>query len=395
MPTKGFPELQQIYKTLEAADNIQLHALIHFKHNYNYVNRANMYRWVNKHLKLGLTEPIVEAAYQRLTQDELSVWDAEHPQPAGGADFERELLRYWTRDTRQQLDALKPTDADSLTDYREIVGAGIATVIGRDLPDAEEVQLVHSQRKEFDGGTIISGLLQNTTHHEELPVVLISPAQANGSMAIWLSKQGKSGLFDDAGRPAPEVKQLLRAGVAVIGADLFYQGEFLADGKPLERTGRVANTREAAAYTFGYNHTVFAQRVHDVLTVIRFARTRIPDAGEVLLLGLDGSGHWAAAARAQAGDVVDRAALDTGGFRFGSVDDIHSPDFTPGGAKYDDLPGMLAVAAPAPLWLAGESAESVPPAIAAYQAAGAAAVLKFHQGEAEVTTSACSWLLAE
>ena len=33
---------------------------------------------------------------------------------------------------------------------------------------------------------------------------------------------------------------------------------------------------------------------------------------------------------------------------------IHDPDFLPGGAKYDDLPGMLAVAAPAPLFLAGE-----------------------------------------
>ena len=37
---------------------------------------------------------------------------------------------------------------------------------------------------------------------------------------------------------------------------------------------------------------------------------------------------------------------------------IHDPDFLPGGAKYDDLPGMLAVAAPAPLFLAGEGERS-------------------------------------
>ena len=46
--------------------------------------------------------------------------------------------------------------------------------------------------------------------------------------------------------------------------------------------------------------------------------------------------------------------MDTAGFRFGQVSAIHDPDFLPGGAKYDDLPGMLAVAAPAPLFLAGE-----------------------------------------
>ena len=59
----------------------------------------------------------------------------------------------------------------------------------------------------------------------------------------------------------------------MVGADLIYQGEFLADGQPLEKTRRVENTREAAAYTFGYNHTVFAQRVHDASPTRRLLRT--------------------------------------------------------------------------------------------------------------------------
>ncbi len=32
-------------------------------------------------------------------------------------------------------------------------------------------------------------------------------------------------------------------------------------------------------------------------------------------------------------------------------------NFLPGGAKYLDIPGMLAVAPPSPLWLAGEGSE--------------------------------------
>ena len=48
------------------------------------------------------------------------------------------------------------------------------------------------------------------------------------------------------------------------------------------------------------------------------------------------------------------AAIDTRGFRFGKVPDIYDADFLPGGAKYGDVPGMLALGTPGKLWLAGE-----------------------------------------
>jgi hypothetical protein len=38
------------------------------------------------------------------------------------------------------------------------------------------------------------------------------------------------------------------------------------------------------------------------------------------------------------------------------VSDYRSPMFLPAGAKYLDLPGMIALNAPHPLWLAGEGA---------------------------------------
>ena len=37
------------------------------------------------------------------------------------------------------------------------------------------------------------------------------------------------------------------------------------------------------------------------------------------------------------------------------MNNIHSPYFLPGGAKYFDLPGMLAVATPNQTWLSGEN----------------------------------------
>ena len=96
-----------------------------------------------------------------------------------------------------------------------------------------------------------------------------------------------------------------------------------------------------------------------------------PDQVRVDLVGLSGAGHWIAAARAQAGTLVERAAIDTSGFRFASVSAIDDPDFVPGAAKYLDLLGLIALSAPGKLWLAGEG-DDHRVVRQTYQAAGAA-----------------------
>ena len=72
-----------------------------------------------------------------------------------------------------------------------------------------------------------------------------------------------------------------------------------------------------------------------------------PSPSSVAVAGFGGTGPIVAAARAVAGDAIDRAAVDTGGFRFAKLLDYRDPRFLPGGAKYLDLPGMLALGAPA------------------------------------------------
>lgn len=52
-----------------------------------------------------------------------------------------------------------------------------------------------------------------------------------------------------------------------------------------------------------------------------------------------------------------RAAIDTGGFRFGGLRSAWHADFQPGAVALGDLPALLVLAAPGPLWLAGESPE--------------------------------------
>ncbi|MCB9941686.1 MAG: acetylxylan esterase [Planctomycetaceae bacterium] len=393
MTTKGFPELKKHYGLFDAADNVMLVSRTEFKHNYNSVTRHAMYHWFNKHLKLGVEEPIQETEITLLTQEQMTVWDADHPKPKGGDEFERELLSHWDIDTQEQLIALLPTDSSSLSKYREVVGGGVDIAIGRGLPAADDVEV--EQIDETDQGSYLQvlGLLRNKPVGEELPVVFLHPHDWKGRVVVWLDKDGKAGLFDEAGSPKPEIIQLIDAGVTVIGVDLLYQGEFLADGKPLEQTGRVTNPREAACYTFGYNHTVFAKRVHDVLTVLSFAKHHELQPKQIDLVGLAGAGHWAAAAAAQSRGVLHALAIDTQLFRFSSVRDLHSPDFLPGGAKYDDLFGMLSLAAPTPLWFHEESALVTWPISAAYHAERVTA--NFHRSSDSSAASAVTWLLEQ
>ena len=390
MSTKGFPQLKELFTLLGAPDNVMLKRAEQFGHNYNYVSRAAMYSWMNRQLKLGLPEPVVEQDYQRLTRDEMSVWEAQHPKPEGGPDFERQLLRMWHDDAQDQLlgASMNPER------FRAMVEPALEVVLGRNLATAGEPVLITAAKTQRDGWVEKVGVLRNASYMEEIPVVLLQPAGGGAGAVLWLSPEGKAGLFGSDGAPRPEIRQLLAAGKTVVGVDLFLQGEFLPDGQPVTKTRRVKNPREAAAYTFGYNYSLFAQRVQDVLTALAWLRSPEVVAKHVALVGLAGAGHWAAAARAVAAPAIDASVIDTGGFRFGGVNDLQSPDFLPGGAKYLDLPGMLAVASPARRLLLADRPEDQELVEAAFRASPEPATLTPLAGDpAERAVKAVAWLL--
>ncbi|HEC03007.1 MAG TPA: acetylxylan esterase, partial [Phycisphaerales bacterium] len=147
MPERGFPELKQLYGLLGAEQNVSHVALLQYPHNYNYVSRAAMYSWLNRHLELGLAEPIVERSYERLTKSELSVWNDRHPAPEGGRRFEVELLEWLTEDADRQIAALTPRDAQSLGEYRRVVG-GAWDVLLRDLPADSQVEFKQTKSQD-------------------------------------------------------------------------------------------------------------------------------------------------------------------------------------------------------------------------------------------------------
>jgi hypothetical protein len=394
MATKGFPELKQLYTLLGAPKNVELVNNIHFNHNYNYVNRAAFFAFINKHFKLGLEEPVVEEDYDRLTRDEMTVFDVAHPKPESGPEFERKLCNYLAYAAQKQLDAIQPKDAASAAKWREVVGGAFEAIVGGSLPVRSDLEIADQQKTEVGGGTRYAGLLRIKSRGHELPAVLLQPGNWNGRAVIWLSEQGKSALFGDDGAPANDIKRLLDAGIAVFGVDLLFQGEFLPQGEPAEKNRTVKNTREFAGYTYGYNYSLLAERAHDVLSMIAFVKDNDHKPKSVELVALDGTAPIAAAALARCGGAVHRAALDTRSFRFGKLSDYLDASFLPGGAKYGDLPGLLSLAAPTNLWLAGETADSVAIAKQAYVAQGAGEAIAFDTGKPEEAKhAALQWII--
>ncbi len=394
MATKGFPELKELYSFLGAPKNVELFNNTHFNHNYNYVNRAAFFGFINKHFKLGLEEPVVEEDYQRLTRDEMTVWDTSHPKPESGDEYERKLCRQLVDAAHQQLDRLTPRDAASLAKWREVVGGAAETLIGRGLPASSDLEFETTSETDQGSFTQFAGALTNKTRGEQLPLVSLHPKNWNGRAVIWISEHGKSGLFGADGSLTSNVKRLLEAGNSVIGVDLLFQGEFLLSQSPAEKNRAVRNPREFAGYTFGYNDSLLAQRAHDVLNVVSFVKHHPHTPKSVELVALDGTAPIAAAALAVGGGAINRAALNTREFRFGKLADYLDASFLPGGAKYGDLPGLLSLAAPTKLWIAGETADSAAVAKAAYVASGNSDSIAFAPSQADdAERVAVDWII--
>lgn len=386
---KGFPDLQTLYNSYGAKDKIMLLRGEHFPHNYNAVTRSAFYTFLNRHFQLGHPSPVIERDYEPLTRDQLTVWDAEHPAPiAGDPDFERRLLKWFSEDTDKQL----RTSVASLDGLRREIGLAVEVLIGRTYADAGDAEWVLSDKQDYGDYVEMSGKLLNKKHHEEVSVVWLYPKTWNGKSVVWLNDNGKASLRNSDGSLTPAVLKLVQDGTTVLGADLFLQADDAAT-----QTRTVANPREFAGYTFGYNHSLFAQRTHDVLTMVRFLRNAKigshPNPKMVGVAGWGATGPIVAASRSLVGSDIDRAAIDSKGFRFANLLNYRDEAFLPGGAKYLDLPGLLSLSVPNPLWVSGEGSEPEIVTDVYATASKSKELVPFTGDPSEQEESAVTWLL--
>ena len=361
-PTKGFPELQALYELYGAKDKVAQKAWLTFPHNYSQPSREFMYTWFAKHL-MGKDGEVKEKPFKFVPVKELSVFDAEHPRPKDELNAAK-LREQMTKASDVQIAKLTPKDAKSLAEYKRVIGAALRAMVNSELPKEIAVR-VEPVKGTIDGLTVHRAAIGRTDEKDALPGCGVTGEKYNGEKAvIWLHPQGKSGLFPN-GKALPAVKAFTDAGFGVLAPDLLGTGELsFAKGWPVDKG--------FAGYTYGYNRTLLANRVHDALTLIAFAKSFLKNK-TIHLVGWDEFGTIAILAKALAGDAVAKTAADLNEFTFEKIEKTDDPMMLPGAVKYGGLGAFLALCAPGEVLVHNhKGTDTGKVSRAAYEAAGAA-----------------------
>ncbi|QDS86903.1 Acetyl xylan esterase (AXE1) [Rosistilla ulvae] len=374
MPTDGFPELQRVYELFGAKNRVSLAPAIHFRHNYNHVSRVACYAMLNKAFGLGLQEPILESDFQRLTAEELTVWDAEHPAPPAGLDFERKLLKAWHESTQRKLQLTLAVAEDKGAEFRDVAGPAVEAMVGY-RPDeaAAKAEFDLASKQEINGSLVMTGDLTSAGDADKLPVYFNYPDQWNGNVTLVADVGGIAAVEKRLADPESEYAKLLASGTCIATCDLpAAEGDDEGTKQKLVRQDRLA-----ACFTYGYNRALLLRRAKSLLTLAQFMRNHDRTPKQIQMDGLGEAGPIVAVAGAVAGPLVDGCRINRGDFRFQDVANIADANFVPGGARYLDLPGILALHAPRPLEVHGGAKGTFDATEAQYKKMGALGSLKF------------------
>ncbi len=311
----------------------------------------------------------------------MTVYDEKHPRPSTAVDADQ-LRKYLAETTAKRLAALMPKDAESLKKYREIFGAALGHMCYTTLPEdacgiggetigsLDRVLKTSTVAREL---TIRKGYFARAGSGEKTPFMLYAPAAIQSAQATILAMpHGKADLVNSDGTYKEPLLSLLEKGQCVIVPDLFGTGENNAAffGQRAPNAG--------PDFFAGYNRTILANRVHDLLTLIGYAQaSRIGDQ-RVNLIGLGDQGSACLLAAALSNGAVSRVAVDADNFDFDQVKSYDDPRFLPSAQRFGGIWPFAGLIAPAELFVFNTGKKEVSPWLrAAYKAAGAEAKLKF------------------
>ncbi len=357
MPEKGFPDLKALYAMYDRPDNVTLFEFPQFPHNYNQPAREAMYTWLNRHFAMEIETDehgmVREKPFELLSNHDLTVWTPTHPKPEiDKPAIERMLLNSQTIAANEQLAKLVPCDAESLKVFRRVIGGAMQTIVDYENSNGEnDVTIDFVSASPIAAGNADAG--RSTTQKIADALAPLPKFQSGRHVVLVVAGEG----FDETER----LVTVRNGELAVVPLSLVGQKPQAPMTKaPLFTKQGDSDVAPAYQYlyTFGYNDSVFVRRVHNIISAVEQAGLKYgtPDKPcNVSIISLDGAGKWAALAASQLGVKVDSLVIDTSGFRFENVDAVDDPDFLPGGAKYFDLPGLIALCSPVPMLLLGET----------------------------------------
>ncbi|HEV7282476.1 MAG TPA: acetylxylan esterase [Pirellulaceae bacterium] len=322
--TKGLPELRQLYDLYGAPKNVR-GKYFPFPHNFNNLSRMFMEDFFNEHFVLGAPSPVIEDDYVPLSKEEATVWTDEAPKPASGEAAELALLKSLEQDRL----------AKELTP--EIRQEGWNVLLGKKLPEAADLDVETGELRVEHGATVLPGTFVKKSLGERLPMEMLFPGNPATDVKppkalVWTDPRGIASLRSEDGKFVPEVAKALEEGYVVYAIDVLHQG--------IEQVPVVANPRQFAGYTVGYNYPLVVERAHDVASFVKLLRRDAGAKDTIELHAGEGASYWALPAAYLAGDKIDSVSLPSKDERFGTITDIRDVNFLPFAIRYGDLEGL-------------------------------------------------------
>jgi dienelactone hydrolase len=332
---KGYPELKALYRMLGKEENVLAKAYLEFGHNYNQVAREMMYNFFNKHLKLGQPEPVRELPFKPIPPKDLSVYDAEHPLPKDAVDA-KGLRAYLTAHSNELL---KRSAADPKA-HQAMLRSALRAMITDELPAPREVEeRIRGEREVKDGVIMRRIVLSRKGQGEAVATLGMCKADFEGRVIVWVHPQGIDSLFKDS-KLIPEAQRIVDSRSAILAVN--------ALRTPVKSGDSPAVDARFAGYTFGYNRPLLAERVHDILTAIAYARGN-EKTKSIDLVGFGEAGPWVVLAGGLASPHVKAIAADLNRFDFDQVKATDDPMMLPGALKYGGMPSFVSLCAPSDL----------------------------------------------
>jgi dienelactone hydrolase len=327
-----YPPLRELYErsAQAGAPTGRVEAWCHesHPHNFNLTARTHLYGLLAAQFELRA--PLREPELVPVEPERLSVFAAGQPRPPGGiAEVRAQLLH----GAHGELDRLAALASHDLGEFRRVVGGALSTLIAeRDPPPAAWRRAAQADWVRCGGEALVrgSGLTESPLHFLAAGPEP-SPAELGGRVLV-------TNLGADPRR------EELEAAWRGLGLPRLRLRPLLQAAEPQRLPIDEGRHGTYVGYTWGYNRTLFAERVGDLLAVLRLAAER----SEPVSLYGGGDALAATVIAALAGDAVERVALELD-WDFDEVTSLEDPDLLPGALRWGGLEFYAALVAPTPL----------------------------------------------
>ena len=363
-PWHELPEIRRVYDLYGVPERV---AGAHFDapHNYNQDSREVMYAWFTRWLKRDPTvgQRIKEPAFEVEPERVLRVFPTK-TLPAGLTKG-RAMVAQLRAQREVRVDVRPPTTRGALERFCDAYGPALSGCLSAGVPTrANTCVCVSHGTVSVAGGELARVWISRRRVGDCVPAVLVRPdgVRTRDAVTLVVHPRGKLALFRGAkADPGELVGALIKHGRPVIAIDPFLTGEgaSLAD---------LASTFWGLNHFYGYNPSVTAQRVQDVLTAVgaligyyRFKRVDLVAGGDAAVYALLARAVW---------PQFVRTAVDLEHARVGDDAWWVRRAFIPLVRQAGDLRTAVAMAAPSPLAVFGADHFPRAWARACYGAAG-------------------------